>query len=73
MVNDINGVELGALYYFNKKPTDLSIAECAFMAGINHSPNAYNPFNKDEDENRKAKKQEPISEIISPSTKDKQA
>lgn len=58
--NDINGVELGSVYYFNKKPADLSVAECAFMAGINHSPNAYNPFSKDEDEAKKEKKQENI-------------
>ena len=57
--NDINGVELGAIYYFNKKPAELTIAQCAFMAGINHSPNAYNPF-KEEDEAKKAKKQENI-------------
>ena len=23
---------------------DLSIAQCAFLAGINHSPNSYNPY-----------------------------
>ncbi len=57
--NDINGVELGAIYYFNKEPADLSIAQCAFMAGINHSPNAYNPF-KEEEEEKKQKKQENI-------------
>ena len=42
--DDINGVELGATYYFDKTAKDLSIAECAYMAGINHSPNAYKPF-----------------------------
>lgn len=42
--NDINGVELGAIYYFNKSAKDLTIAECAYMAGINHSPGAYKPF-----------------------------
>ena len=42
--DDINGVSLGAVYYFNKDVSELSIAECAFMAGINHSPNAYQPF-----------------------------
>lgn len=42
--NDINGVELGAKYYFNKTAKDLSIAECAYMAGINHAPNGYKPF-----------------------------
>ena len=42
--DDINGVELGSVYYFNKSAKDLSIAECAYLAGINHSPNAYKPF-----------------------------
>lgn len=41
----IYGVENGAKFYFNKSAKDLSIAECAFLAGINHSPNSYNPFN----------------------------
>lgn len=54
--NDINGVELGAIYYFNKKPADLSIAECAFMAGINHSPNGYNPFDAEKNNTEKIKK-----------------
>ena len=38
------GVETGARYYFNKSAKDLSLEECAFLAGINHSPNSYNPF-----------------------------
>ena len=38
------GVEVGAEYYFNKTASDLSLAECAFLAGINHSPNSYKPF-----------------------------
>ncbi len=42
--NNINGVALGAEYYFNKNVSDLTIAESAFLAGINHTPNSYNPF-----------------------------
>lgn len=38
------GVETGAKYYFNKSAKDLKLEECAFLAGINHSPNSYNPF-----------------------------
>ncbi len=38
------GVALGARYYFNKSVGDLDLAECAFLVGINHSPNTYNPF-----------------------------
>ncbi len=41
---NIYGVQSGAKYYFNKDVTDLSLAECAFLAGINNSPNSYNPF-----------------------------
>ena len=39
-----HGVEIGSEYYFNKSAKDLSIAQCAFLAGINHSPNSYNPY-----------------------------
>lgn len=38
------GVETGAKYYFNKSVSELSLEECAFLAGINNSPNSYNPF-----------------------------
>lgn len=38
------GVEMGAEYYFNKSAQDLSLAQCAFLAGINNSPNRYNPY-----------------------------
>ena len=38
------GVGAGASYYFNKDVSQLDLAECAFLAGINHSPNSYNPY-----------------------------
>lgn len=41
---NIYGVQAGSKYYFDKDVTDLSLAECAFLAGINNSPNSYNPF-----------------------------
>ena len=41
---NIYGVEAGAKYYFNKSAQELNLLESAFMAGINHSPNSYNPF-----------------------------
>ena len=53
--NNLHGVELGAEYYFNKSAKDLSLAECAFMAGINHSPNSYNPYNTAVDNSAKIK------------------
>ncbi len=49
---NIYGVETGAIYYFNKSAANLSLAECAFLAGINNSPNSYNPFG-DEDNSEK--------------------
>ena len=42
--NNNCGVETGAYYYFNKSAHDLTLVECAFMAGINSAPNAYNPY-----------------------------
>lgn len=51
----IYGVEAGAKYYFNKSVQDLSLEECAFLAGINHSPNSYNPFS-DKDNSEKIEK-----------------
>lgn len=52
---NIYGVEMGAKYYFNKSAKDLNLEECAFLAGINHSPNSYNPFG-DTDRQDKIKK-----------------
>ncbi len=51
--NNINGVALGAQYYFNKDVSTLDLAECAFLAGINHTPNSYNPFNGTEEQKTK--------------------
>ena len=52
---ELHGVELGSIYYFNKSAKDLDLAECAFLAGINHSPNAYNPYNENLDQEKVAK------------------
>ena len=53
---NLHGVELGSEYYFNKSAKDLDLAECAFLAGINSSPNYYNPYKlyneKDTEEER---------------------
>lgn len=67
--NDINGVELGSIYYFDKSAKDLSIAECAYMAGINHSPNAYKPFADFADKEDPAAEKEKMTEKISKRTK----
>ena len=49
------GVEAGAEYYFNKSAKDLSIAQCAFLAGINNAPNSYDPYSKTKDNTEKIK------------------
>lgn len=41
---NVYGVQVAANYYFNKQPAELTLAQCAYIAGINHSPNLYNPF-----------------------------
>lgn len=50
------GVEVGAEYYFNKPASDLDLAECAFLAGINNSPNSYNPYDEKKDHTELIKK-----------------
>lgn len=47
---NIHGVQLGAKYYFNKDVGDLTLEESAFLAGINHAPNTYNPFKEENHE-----------------------
>ncbi len=41
---NIYGVQEAAHYYFNTDISSLSLAKCAFLAGINNAPNSYNPF-----------------------------
>ncbi|MCI8486499.1 MAG: PASTA domain-containing protein [Clostridia bacterium] len=41
---NICGVEVASEYYFGKSADELTISESAYLAGINHSPNNYNPF-----------------------------
>lgn len=60
MGGDVYGVELGSEYYFNKPVQELDLAECAFLAGINHSPNNYNPFDSENDHSESIKKRTKI-------------
>ncbi len=55
------GVEIASQYYFAKPAKDLDLAQCAFLAGITHSPNRYNPFNEE--------KKEETTELIKKRTK----
>lgn len=41
-----HGLGVAARYYFDKKPSELSLVECAFIAGSVKRPNYYNPFIK---------------------------
>ena len=52
---NIHGVEVASEYYFSKPAKDLDLAESAFIAGINHAPNGYNPFLEDKDNSEKIK------------------
>ena len=49
------GVEMGSQYYFSKGASELSLAECAYLAGINNSPNYYNPFSEEESDINRVK------------------
>lgn len=49
------GVEVGSTYYFSKSASDLDLAESAFLAGINNSPNLYNAFSSEEKDIKKIK------------------
>lgn len=49
---DICGVEVASMYYFNKSARDLSIEECAFLAGVTHSPSQYNPYKENPNTDR---------------------
>lgn len=48
MGNGIYGVEVAAEYYFGKPVNELTIAECASIAGITKSPENYRPDTKPE-------------------------
>lgn len=41
--NGCYGVGSASLFYFGKDVSELTLAECAMMAGISNSPNNYNP------------------------------
>lgn len=61
---NLHGVELGAEYYFNKSAKDLSLAECAYLAGINSRPTYYNPYKLASDTDTEEKRAERIKSKI---------
>lgn len=48
MGGTVYGVESASQYYFAKSAKDISLAQAAFLAGINNAPNAYNPYGEDD-------------------------
>ncbi len=50
---DVMGVEVASEYYFSKSAKDLTIAQAAFLAGINNTPNSYYPFDAETDNTEK--------------------
>ena len=61
---NLHGVELGAEYYFNKKAKDLSLVECAYLAGINSRPSYYNPYKLASDTDTEEKRADRIKSKI---------
>ena len=57
---NVYGVEAGSKYYFDKSVSELTIAEEAYLAGLNHSPNSYQPFT-DKDNSEKIQKRTKIA------------
>lgn len=47
------GVEMASQLYFSKSASELSLAECAYLAGINNSPSLYKPFSEDQEQKDK--------------------
>ncbi|RME42995.1 MAG: hypothetical protein D6795_20120, partial [Deltaproteobacteria bacterium] len=48
------GLGIAARYYFDKTPDELTLVECAFIAGSVKAPSRYNPFIKRTEAERKA-------------------
>lgn len=45
LANGCNGVQTASQVYFDKDASDLTLAECASIAGITKNPSAYDPLN----------------------------
>ncbi len=48
-----HGLGVAARYYFDKKPEELNLLQCAYIAGSVKRPNYYNPFIKKSEESTK--------------------
>lgn len=63
------GVEVASQYYFSKSAKDLSLTESAFLAGINHIPNGYKPFEEYTGKDNPEELKKNMSEKINKRTK----
>lgn len=63
MGNGTYGVEVAANYYFGKNVKDLTLAECASLAGITKAPSYYSP--DDNPENNKERRDVILKEMLS--------
>lgn len=60
--NSACGVQAAAHTYFNKDVSQLTLAECAAIAGITNAPTKYNPFRNPE--NTKARQEVILSKML---------
>lgn len=44
LANGVYGMGTASDYYFNKKPTELTLAQAALIAGLPQAPNNYDPY-----------------------------
>ncbi|MGE5630989.1 MAG: transglycosylase domain-containing protein [Caulobacteraceae bacterium] len=51
--HNVAGVKEAALYYFGKDLNQLTLAECALIAGITNNPSAYSPYLNFENANKR--------------------
>lgn len=61
--NGCYGVKSAAKVYFGKNPQDLSVLECASIAGLTQNPEGYNPFNEKCKDNFKERRNSVLSKM----------
>ena len=50
------GVQVASNYYFSKNASELTLAESAFLAGINNSPERYDAFSEEQEDKDRIRK-----------------
>jgi len=61
---NIYGVQSAARAYFNKDVSELTLAECASIAGITNNPSLYNPFTTKGRENNKKRQIDILNKML---------